>query len=70
MSPEVRDRCMEPFFTTKGVGDGTGLGLSIVHGIAREFGMTVDVESAEGEGTVFRVGMARPAQSQISSETT
>ena len=58
MSPEVRDRCMEPFFTTKGVGEGTGLGLSIVHGIAREFGMSVDVKSAEGEGTVFRIGMA------------
>lgn len=69
MSPEVRDRCMEPFFTTKGVGDGTGLGLSIVHGIAREFGMTVDVETAEGEGAVFRVGMAGPSESRMPSET-
>ncbi len=59
MSPEVRDRCMEPFFTTKGVGEGTGLGLSIAHGIAREFGMTLGVTSAEGKGSVFQVRMKR-----------
>jgi signal transduction histidine kinase len=69
MSPEVGDRCMEPFFTTKGVGEGTGLGLSIVHGIAREFGMTVAVESAEGEGAVFRVGMAGSRQNPSVGET-
>ncbi len=69
MSPEVRDRCMEPFFTTKGVGEGTGLGLSIVHGIAREFGMTLAVESAEGEGAVFWVGMAGSRENPSAGET-
>ncbi|OQX28276.1 MAG: hypothetical protein BWK80_01070 [Desulfobacteraceae bacterium IS3] len=55
MSAEVRERCMEPFYTTKGVGEGTGLGLSIVHGIVREFQMEIEVAGAEGEGSLFRV---------------
>jgi len=55
MSSEVRERCMEPFYTTKGVGEGTGLGLSIVHGIVREFQMEIEVAGAEGEGSRFRV---------------
>lgn len=57
MPREVRARCMEPFFTTKGVGEGTGLGLSIALGIAREFKMALEVESVEGEGSLFRVCM-------------
>ncbi|HTT71979.1 MAG TPA: 7TM diverse intracellular signaling domain-containing protein [Anaeromyxobacteraceae bacterium] len=53
MSPEVRDRVLEPFFTTKK--GGTGLGLAIVHGIARQHGAHVDIETAPGEGATFRV---------------
>lgn len=59
MSPEVQERCMEPFFTTKDVGEGTGLGLSIAHGIAREFNMTFEVISVEKKGTIFRIHMKR-----------
>ncbi|MCP4688470.1 MAG: hypothetical protein GY859_10485, partial [Desulfobacterales bacterium] len=55
MSPEVKARCLEPFYTTKDVGEGTGLGLSITHGIVKEFNLGIDVESEEGEGSVFRV---------------
>ena len=55
MSPGVRERCMEPFYTTREVGEGTGLGLSIVHGIAREFGMNIEIESHTGEGSLFRI---------------
>ncbi|PCI25942.1 MAG: hypothetical protein COB67_10490 [SAR324 cluster bacterium] len=55
MSPEVRDRCMEPFYTTKEVGEGTGLGLSIVHGIIQEFKMQIEVESEIGGGATFRI---------------
>lgn len=55
MSSEEKQRCMEPFFTTKDVGEGTGLGLSIVHSIARESGMEIEIESELGKGSTFRI---------------
>ncbi len=55
MTPEVLDKAVDPFFTTKGVGKGTGLGLSQVYGIARQSGGTLRLESHAGEGTVARV---------------
>jgi len=45
----------EPFFTTKPVGKGTGLGLSTSYGIIKRHGGTVDVHSAPGRGTSFRI---------------
>jgi signal transduction histidine kinase len=59
MSQEVLERCMEPFYTTKQVGEGTGLGLSIANGIAREFQMEIEVRNVEGQGSLFRVYMKR-----------
>jgi signal transduction histidine kinase len=55
MSPEVMKRCLEPFFTTKEVGEGTGLGLSVTHGIIRELNCQLCIESREGAGSTFRV---------------
>ena len=55
MSEEVRRRIFEPFFTTKPVGKGTGLGLSLSYSIVQKHAGRIEVESAPGEGTRFRV---------------
>ncbi len=55
MSPAVRARVFEPYFTTKPDGQGTGLGLAMVYGIVRSHGGRVEVESAEGTGSTFVV---------------
>jgi nitrogen-specific signal transduction histidine kinase len=52
MSEEVRQRCLEPFFTTKG-DRGTGLGLSMVFGIIQRHGGDIEIQTAPGQGTTF-----------------
>jgi CheY-like chemotaxis protein len=54
MSEEVRQRCLEPFFTTKG-DRGTGLGLGMVHGIIRRHEGEIEIQSKLDQGTTFRV---------------
>ena len=48
-------RVFDPFFTTQPVGKGTGLGLSICYTIVKQHGGIIDVESVEGEGSMFTV---------------
>ncbi len=55
MDPELAERIFDPFFTTKAVGEGTGLGLAISYQIVKSHGGEIDVESAPGHGTLFRV---------------
>ena len=54
MTEEVRQRCMDPFFTTKDDGS-TGMGLAIVYGIVQRHEGTIDIESEPGKGTNFAV---------------
>ena len=55
MTPEVRRRALEPFFTTKPAGKGTGLGLAVVFGTVKAHGGTLEIESEPGKGTQVRI---------------
>ena len=59
MSQDVLAHAIEPFFTTKEVGEGSGLGLSMVDGFARQSGGHATIETAEGSGTTVSVYLPR-----------
>ena len=61
MPPEVLQRAMEPFFTTKPPGMGSGLGLASAYGFARQSGGTLVLASTPGVGTVVRLLLPRAA---------
>ena len=55
IADEIRADIFKPFATNKAPGEGTGLGLYVCHQIVDEHGGTIEVESAKGKGTTFRV---------------
>lgn len=55
MDEATRQRAIEPFFSTKGIGKGTGLGLSMVHGLAAQLGGGLTIESTPGRGTAIEL---------------
>ena len=55
MPEHVKNKLFEPFFTTKKTGKGTGLGTSISYGIVKDYDGHIEVESAPGKGTTFRL---------------
>jgi PAS domain S-box-containing protein len=65
IAPEVLEKVMEPFFTTKELGKGSGLGLSMVYGFARQSNGAFHIESELEKGTTAELWLprapARPA---------
>ncbi|THD68150.1 MAG: GAF domain-containing protein [Bradyrhizobium sp.] len=63
ISPEVKEKMFNPFFTTKPAGEGTGLGLSISHDIiVKQHGGSIDVETEPGLFTEFKIVLPRTSQ--------
>ncbi len=53
--PEIQRQIFDLYFTTKEKGEGTGLGLSVVHGIVKDSGGEILIDSEPGKGSVFSV---------------
>ncbi len=59
MGPEVLSQALDPFFTTKGVGQGTGLGLPMVFGIVHGHQGFLIIDTRPGRGTTVRLYLPR-----------
>lgn len=65
MSEEVRSRVLEPFFSTKPLGQGTGLGLSTVYGMVKQSGGCISITSAPGAGAAFDIYLPRTDEKPV-----
>ena len=65
MSEEVRCRVLEPFFSTKPIGQGTGLGLSTVYGMVKQSGGCISITSALGAGATFDIYLPRTEEKPV-----
>lgn len=62
MPADVLEHVIEPFFTTKDVGEGSGLGLSMVYGFTKQSGGDIYIESGLGEGTRVTLFLPRACE--------
>jgi signal transduction histidine kinase/ActR/RegA family two-component response regulator len=67
MDEETRQRCLEPFFSTKDQ-RGTGLGLAMVYGVVQRHEGTIDVESELGQGTTVRLTLPYRIRANTSND--
>jgi PAS domain S-box-containing protein len=65
MPPEILEKAVDPFFTTKPAGEGTGLGLSVIYGFTKQSRGHLRIYSAVGQGTTVRLYLPRAAQSAV-----
>ena len=59
ISPEIRPRIFDPYFSTKDETKGVGLGLAVVHGIVQRHEGRIEVASRPGHGTTFTITLPR-----------
>ncbi|WP_192805287.1 hybrid sensor histidine kinase/response regulator [Noviherbaspirillum aerium] len=65
MSPEVMEKALDPFFTTKRIGEGTGLGLPQAYGFARQSQGVLLLQSSEGKGTTVSIYLPRSTSTVV-----
>jgi PAS domain S-box-containing protein len=65
MSPEILEKAVDPFFTTKPVGEGTGLGLSVIYGFIKQSRGHLRIYSEVGQGTTVKLYFPRALQNAI-----
>ncbi len=65
IAPGIMDKIFDPYFTTKKFGKGSGLGLSVIHGIVKNYGGTITVNSEKGMGTVFSLYLPLTLEKQL-----
>src|SRR6185312_1872739 len=63
MDEKTRQRCLEPFFSTKSLRGGTGLGLAMVYGMMQRHEGNIEIESSSGYGTCVRLSFPVPEKS-------
>jgi PAS domain S-box-containing protein len=70
MPPEVLSQALDPFFTTKEVGQGTGLGLPVVFGIVQGHQGWLTIDSVAGQGTTVSLYLNRQQSPAVPSPET